>query len=178
MSPPIRLLGLFELLTATALGLAACGGGSAGMGQLKMALADAPVDGAQAVVVKFTGIELTGNGGNPVDITFTQPKTIDLLNQSGTASAVLFDQPVPAGSYGQIRLIVVADGNPCCPEQRTAAGGACRPRVHHRHCRHGPRCPERRGTPKSAPSRPACHTRAPAGTGPRVHSQACDATGR
>src|SRR5437016_8882753 len=112
MSPPIRLLGLFELLTATALGLAACGGGSAGMGQLKMALADAPVDGAQAVVVKFTGIELTGNGGNPVDITFTQPKTIDLLNQSGTASAVLFDQPIPAGSYGQIRLLVVADGDP------------------------------------------------------------------
>ena len=112
MSPPIRLLGLFELLTATALGLAACGGGSAGMGQLKMAVADAPVDGAQAVVVKFTGIELTGNGGNPVDITFTQPKTIDLLNQSGTASAVLFDQPIPAGSYGQIRLLVVADGDP------------------------------------------------------------------
>ena len=77
-----------------------------------MALADAPVDGAQAVVVKFTGIELTGNGGNPVDITFTQPKTIDLLNQSGTASAVLFDQPIPAGSYGQIRLLVVADGDP------------------------------------------------------------------
>ena len=112
MSPPIRLLGLFELLTASALGLAACGGGSAGMGQLKMAVADAPVDGAQAVVVKFTGIELTGNGGNPVDITFTQPKTIDLLNQSGTASAVLFDQPIPAGSYGQIRLLVVADGDP------------------------------------------------------------------
>jgi len=25
---------------------------------------------------------------------------------------VLFDQPVPAGSYGQIRLLVVADGDP------------------------------------------------------------------
>src|SRR2546421_58915 len=65
MSPPIRLLGLFELLAATALGLAACGGGSAGMGQLKMAVADAPVDGAQAVGGKVTGIELTGKGGNP-----------------------------------------------------------------------------------------------------------------
>jgi hypothetical protein len=73
---------------------------------------DAPVDGAQAVVVKFTGVELTGNGGNPVTITFSQPKTIDLLNQSGTASAVLFDQPIPAGKYGQIRLITVADGDP------------------------------------------------------------------
>jgi hypothetical protein len=34
------------------------------------------------------------------------------MNQSGTASAVLFNQPIPAGSYGQIRLMVVADGNP------------------------------------------------------------------
>src|SRR2546425_4224440 len=124
MSLQTRLLGLFELLTATALGLAACGG-SADMGQLKMAVADAPVDGAQAVVVKFTGIELTGNGGNPVDITFTQPKTIDLLNQSGTASAVLFDQPVPAGSYGQIRLLVVADGDPS-NSYITLSGGTMR----------------------------------------------------
>jgi Domain of unknown function (DUF4382) len=114
MSPQTRLLVLCELLAVTALGLAACGGsGGAGpMGQMRLAVADAPVDGAQAVVVKFTGIELTADNGSPVDIAFTQPKTIDLLNQSGTASAVLFDQPIPAGSYGQIRLMVVADGNP------------------------------------------------------------------
>ena len=114
MSPQTRLLVLCELLAVTAFGLAACGGGSSAgvMGQMKLAVADAPVDGAQAVVVKFTGIELTADSGSPVDINFTQPKTIDLLNQSGTASAVLFDQPIPAGSYGQIRLMVVADGNP------------------------------------------------------------------
>jgi hypothetical protein len=82
------------------------------MGQVKLAAGDAPIDGAQAVVVKFTGVELTGNSGNPVQITFSQPKSIDLLNQSGTASAVLFDQPIPAGSYGQIRVMVVADGDP------------------------------------------------------------------
>jgi hypothetical protein len=28
------------------------------------------------------------------------------------AAAVLFNQPIPAGSYGQIRLMVVADGDP------------------------------------------------------------------
>jgi hypothetical protein len=113
MSSQTRLLGLFALLAATAFGLAACGGGGAGAtGQMKLAVADAPVDGAQAVVVKFTGVELTANGGSPVDITFSQAKTIDLLNQSGTASAVLFNQPIPTGSYGQIRLMVVADGDP------------------------------------------------------------------
>ena len=97
----------------SALGLGACGGGSGGStGQMSLAVSDAPVDGAQSVVVKFTGVELTANSGNPVDITFSQPKTIDLISQSGTASAVLFNQPIPAGSYGQIRLMVMADGNP------------------------------------------------------------------
>jgi hypothetical protein len=104
----------FALFASTALSLAACSGGSnsAGMAQMTLAVADAPVDGAQSVVVKFTGVELTANSGNPVTITFATPKTIDLLNQSGTASAVLFDQPIPAGDYGQIRLMVVADGDP------------------------------------------------------------------
>jgi hypothetical protein len=82
------------------------------MSQMTLAVGDAPVDGAQAVVVKFTAVELTANSGSPVDITFTQPKIIDLLNQSGTASAVLFSQPIPAGEYGQIRLMVEANGNP------------------------------------------------------------------
>jgi len=113
MSPQTRLLGLVGLLVATALGLGACGGGGGvDTGQMKLAVADAPVDGAQAVVVKFTGVELTGNSGNPFQITFSQPKSIDLLNQGGTASAVLFDQPIPAGSYNQIRVMVVADGDP------------------------------------------------------------------
>ena len=97
---------------AVVLSVAACGGDGGGTGQMQLSVGDAPVDGAQAVVVKFTGVELTGNGGNPVTINFSPPKTIDLLKDSGTASAVLFDQPIPAGKYGQIRLMVVADGDP------------------------------------------------------------------
>jgi Domain of unknown function (DUF4382) len=101
------------IMAAALLSLTACGGdGGPGTGQMKLSVGDAPVDGAQAVVVKFTGVELTANGGNPVTITFSQPKTIDLLKDSGTATAVLFDQPIPAGKYGQIRLMVVADGDP------------------------------------------------------------------
>jgi hypothetical protein len=102
------------LFAPIALAVTACGGGSggAGMGQMQLAVADTPVDGATAVVVKFTGIELTADGGSPVTITFSAPKSIDLLNESGTATAVLFNQPIPAGSYGQIRLMVVADGDP------------------------------------------------------------------
>lgn len=94
------------------LGLAACSGGHGSSGpSMKLAVADAPVDGAQAVVVRFTGVQLMPGNGSPVEIDFPAPKTIDFLSQSGTASAVLFDQPIPAGSYGQIRLLVLADGN-------------------------------------------------------------------
>ena len=95
----------------TLLGLAGCGGSGSGT-MMSLSVADAPVDGAQKVVVVFSGVELTAGSGSPVTINFASPKTIDLLNDSGTASAVLFSQPIPPGSYGQIRLLVVADGDP------------------------------------------------------------------
>jgi len=43
-------------------------------GTMQLAVADAPVDGAQSVVVRFTGVELTGNSGNPIEVTFASPK--------------------------------------------------------------------------------------------------------
>jgi hypothetical protein len=99
------------LLAATAaLLLAGCGGGDDD-NRMKLSVADAPVDGATHVSVLFTGVELTGGSG-PVNIDFAAPKRIDLITDSGTASAVLFDQPIPPGSYGQVRLKVVADGDP------------------------------------------------------------------
>ncbi len=110
---------LVALMAASALALAACGSGGGMNGaspmgtaapQMRLSVGDAPLDGATHVVVVFTGVELTGDSGNTVTITFPQPKSIDLLTQSGTASAVLFDQPIQAGSYGQIRLLVQADG--------------------------------------------------------------------
>ena len=80
--------------------------------QMKLSVADAPpADGAPHVVVVFTGVELIGNGGNPVTITFPSPKSIDLVTQGGTASAVLFDQPIAPGTYQQVRLSVLADGS-------------------------------------------------------------------
>ena len=113
----LRLLSGLAGLVVMTLGLAACGGGGSSnmptmmQPMMRMSVADAPADGASSVVVQFTGVELTGNGGNPVTITFPQPKSIDLVTQSGTASAELFDQPIPPGSYGQVRLMVNANGN-------------------------------------------------------------------
>ena len=97
--------------TVVLFGLGACGG-SSDSGNMSLSVGDAPVDGAEKVVVEFTGVELIPDNGSAVTITFATPKTIDLLNDSGTASAQLFSQPIPAGSYGQIRLMVMADGNP------------------------------------------------------------------
>ncbi len=95
------------------LGLTGCGGGGGGAGtMMSLSVGDAPVDGAEKVVVEFTGVELTPGSGAPVTINFAAPRTIDLLNDSGTASALLFSQPIPPGSYGQIRLLVTADGDP------------------------------------------------------------------
>ena len=117
-----RFLKLVLFLASTALGVVGCGSGGMSaapsqsqmgqMGQMRLSVADAPpADDATHVVVVFTGVELTGNSGDPVTITFSQPKSIDLMTQSGTASAVLFDEPIAPGSYGQIRLMVVADGS-------------------------------------------------------------------
>jgi len=112
-----RLIQGLTILTSLVV-LAACSGGAGSSSamsvtpQMRLSVADAPpADGAPHVVVQFTGVELTGNAGNPVTITFPSPKSIDLVTQSGTASAQLFDQPIPAGSYGQVRLMVNADGN-------------------------------------------------------------------
>jgi Domain of unknown function (DUF4382) len=99
-------------VTVFVFGLASCGGNGGPGSTMSLSVGDAPVDGAEKVVVEFTGVELIPDSGNPVTITFPMPKTIDLLNDSGTASAQLFSQPIPAGSYGQIRLMVVADGDP------------------------------------------------------------------
>lgn len=106
-----RIVQLGALL-ASGWALSGCGGSGGASGQMSLSVADAPVDGATAVVVEFTGVELMQSDGTPVDINFSQPKQIDLLNQSNTASAQLFNQPIPAGSYSSIRLMVQADGNP------------------------------------------------------------------
>jgi hypothetical protein len=119
MSRHIKQLITLSWGAALMLAVAACGGGGGtntmqpmSQPQMRLSVADAPpADGAPHVVVVFTGVELTGNGGNPITINFDSPKSIDLVTDSGTASAELFDQPIPAGSYGQVRLMVLADGS-------------------------------------------------------------------
>jgi hypothetical protein len=106
-------------ILATFLGtalLAGCGGGGdAGApanGQLTLGITDAPVDGATAVVVKFTGVELKPEGGSAISISLSPAASIDLLALAGGNSRTLLDaHTVPAGRYEWVRLLIEAEQN-------------------------------------------------------------------
>jgi hypothetical protein len=94
--------------------LASCGGGSSdgATGTVSVAVTDAPVDQANAVVVEFTGVALRPAGGEEIIINFDSPRSIDLLAlQGGDSAALLEGQTVPAGAYTGMRLLVNAARN-------------------------------------------------------------------
>lgn len=111
-----HILGV-TMLAGAAL-LAACGGGSepsalgAQSGRLNLKIGDAAVDGASAVVIVFTGVELQPASGERVNIDFAAPREVDLLAyQNGATVNLLENQIVPAGDYNWMRLKVIAERN-------------------------------------------------------------------
>ncbi|QKT03467.1 DUF4382 domain-containing protein [Ectothiorhodospiraceae bacterium 2226] len=116
---------------AVAVLLAGCGGGSDGgpsTGHLTLAITDAPVDEASAVVVAFTGVSLKPASGPALAYHFCaedeevvarreacdEPvvRQIDLLALQGEARETLLDGvELPAGRYNWVRLHVLADGD-------------------------------------------------------------------
>lgn len=101
----------FFLILSAFIATAGCGSGSSsGTGLLSVAVADAPVDDADAVVVEFTGVEVKPASGDRLDFVFTTPKQIDLLALTGGESEIILDGEVlPSGNYNWIRLAVNAD---------------------------------------------------------------------
>ena len=78
-----------------------------GTGTVSIGIKDAPVDGASAVVVSVTGIELKPYSGNAITINFNTPRNIDLLQLQGTNTTLLLDKAsVTGGTYNWIRLKV------------------------------------------------------------------------
>ena len=97
------------VLASVVLALAGCKSDDPENGKLAVAITDAPVDGAEAVVVEFTGIEVQGQGGR-LNFDFDTPMTIDLLQLTGDESLELLPETtVEAGQYQWIRLKVNAD---------------------------------------------------------------------
>ena len=101
-----------KLLAVSAAGalLAGCGGSSSDNGQLKLAITDAPVDLADAVVVAFKGIEVKPADGPAFMLeTFDPPLPINLMDLQDGINQEIADATVPAGQYNWIRLAVNLD---------------------------------------------------------------------
>ncbi|MDF3019989.1 MAG: hypothetical protein K0Q92_1292 [Steroidobacteraceae bacterium] len=105
------------LFAAAAFLLPGCGGGGENStepatGRLTLAITDAPVDDATAVVVKFTAIELKPEAGDAFTIDLSPAQSIDLLALAGGSSrALLQEREVPAGRYQWVRLLVETQEN-------------------------------------------------------------------
>jgi len=73
---------------------------------LSLAVADTPVDGAQSVVLTFTGVQIQGTTGAPIQYDFA-PFQVNLLALQDDNFALLLDGvDVPTGRYQWIRLMV------------------------------------------------------------------------
>lgn len=103
------------LLIALVLGLSACSDSQNSDGRLSLAVKDAPVDGADAVVLQFTQVELLDAQGNTaLAFDLEPPQAIDLLGLQGTNSELLVsNQVVPVGEYQEIRLRVATENASC-----------------------------------------------------------------
>ena len=98
----------YLVLSSVALALTACGGSdSPNTGSFSLSLTDAPIDGATAVWVDFTGIELHGPNGA---VSFDAADKIDLLSLQGNKSELLASlTDLEAGNYQWMRLKVNAE---------------------------------------------------------------------
>lgn len=97
---------LFPALALVAT-LAGCNGSSSS-GTLNLSVTDTPVDGAQSVVVAFTGVDIMGPGGQQ-SFSFSPEHSVDVQKLQGNASTnLLAGVNVPAGSYQWVRLDIDA----------------------------------------------------------------------
>src|SRR5262245_60478162 len=87
------LIGVVAFFTLVLVG---CGGGGSssddGMGRMTLRVTDAPVDGATAVVVRFTAIELKPEAGQAFTIELAPAPSVDLLALAGGGSRELLSE--------------------------------------------------------------------------------------
>lgn len=74
---------------------------------ITLTVADTPVDGAQHVMIAFTGVQIQGASGAPLEYDYAAPRSIDLLQLQDDDFALLLDGAgIPAGHYQWIRMMV------------------------------------------------------------------------
>jgi hypothetical protein len=94
--------------------LSGCGGGESGTadGRVSVALTDAPVDVAQEVWIKVTGVAFKPDGDAPEIVQDFEPRSLDLLRyQQGDVAVLLDDVPFKAGHYQWLRLLIESEPN-------------------------------------------------------------------
>ncbi|GGX50487.1 DUF4382 domain-containing protein [Saccharospirillum salsuginis] len=109
MTSPFKTVAALGMASAV---LAGCNLESAGSGTgtLSLDITDAPVDEAVAVNVVFEGVIIQSAADNRIEITYDEPKTINLLDlQGGETAALLEGETLAAGDYEWIRLKLDAD---------------------------------------------------------------------
>lgn len=98
------------LATAGLVALAGCNSSSSGdgTGSLSLGISDGPVHDANKVCIAFTGVELKPKDG-PSFVIDTGLQNINLLDfQGANAAPFVFSEPVDAGEYVWLRLLVNA----------------------------------------------------------------------
>lgn len=101
-----RWLGRLLLLSLLSVGAAAC------TGSVNLDVTDAPVDKAQNIFVQFSGVTFRPTGADPLTVTFSPPKTIDLLAlKDGDTSSLISGRKMRDGGYDSITLNVNAVGD-------------------------------------------------------------------
>lgn len=89
------------------LALSGCWLSSSNDTTLTLAVADTPVDGAQSVVLTFTGVQVQTAGGQLIQQNYATPLQIDILQlQDDNVALLLNNQGVPAGSFQWVRFLV------------------------------------------------------------------------
>ena len=113
------------------------GGGGSNTGTLTLGLTDGPVEGANDVVIAFTGIQLKPSGGPAMDPIVMDAQSCDnfdaatgtcsinLLDLVGTKRRVVFSGKLPAGHYDWVRLMVAAERNVMDSYIDTLGGQQC-----------------------------------------------------
>ncbi len=128
---PLRLLAL-----SSALALAACGGGggdgsssTSNTGTLSVSMTDAPACGFDHVFVTVDRVRVhtdpnaNVNGTGWIDVVVSPARRIDLLSLTNGVLTNLGQTPLPAGTYQQIRLVLVPNGAGASANSVVPTGG-------------------------------------------------------
>lgn len=108
----IRIRQVFMLITGLVLvSLSGCWLSSSNPTVLGIGVADTPIDGAESVIVTFTGVQVTDANNKTQEFDFTAPQNVNLLDPDDDGDGdgldvLLRSEPIAAGHYLSMRFLV------------------------------------------------------------------------